>query len=557
MKTKKMINGVLITTMILSGLSAFAQSSLLVKSKFENAKTGEIVKSEKSVDLPAIEGSQKVFSHKVINKTILLLDIAKNIKMALVNYEKACKNVRPHPRPQPMPRPRGPVAQPTQRCRPTQPGTTATARCMPMPTPVPRPNDCLKKRKVIAAELLGGIEKISRDIYADVELLGTKKIVEVLDIARKLADNMTKATVRPPYYRPGYPSTPRGGMPTRSRSTAVPAGRAAAGGLSVSGGGAQDFGSFKMMVKNGQVPSKESLPIEGLLSEFDLAFANSPCDQLICVNAGTLIDPKHKKLFVQMDMNSNVTDQSFKRLPLNLSIVLDVSGSMGANDGTTKSRLQWAKESLIHIVNQMSEEDYLSIVLFDTSSEILLSTIAVAEKQKIIDMVNKLKTRGSTNMEKGLRDGYEMVSDNFKADYENRVILISDAGVNTGVRDESSLLKLVTDYASEKIGLSAIGLGLSFNQKLIHAITMSKGGNYSFVNSGVGMLKMVKAFKFMVTPVAYNFKASVEGTNLNAKLVKVYGVPMKESDPLRDLIDIRTLFFVGEGGGAIILEYDL
>jgi Ca-activated chloride channel family protein len=140
---------------------------------------------------------------------------------------------------------------------------------------------------------------------------------------------------------------------------------------------------------------------------------------------------------------------------------------------------------------------------------------------------------------------------------ENRVILISDAGLNTGVTDENILLKEVADYAGEHVGLTAIGVGDNFNQKFVRKITESQGGNYLFVQSGKRMIEYFQQFDFFVSPVAYNLKAQLNVEGLEAKLAKAYGVPTVPGEPLRDVIDIRSLFLAASGGGALLLEYDL
>ncbi len=160
-------------------------------------------------------------------------------------------------------------------------------------------------------------------------------------------------------------------------------------------------------------------------------------------------------------------------------------------------------------------------------------------------------------MEAGLRDGYNLVSKSFLKDAENRVVLISDAGLNTGATSEEALIRLISDFAGEDIGLTAIGLGLNFNEKFIHGITLGKGSNYIFVNSGKGLENYFKQFDFLVSPIAYNFKAELKLEGLEAKLVKTFGVPMKADAKVQELLDIRTLFLASEGGGTILLEYDL
>jgi Ca-activated chloride channel homolog len=302
------------------------------------------------------------------------------------------------------------------------------------------------------------------------------------------------------------------------------------------------------------------LTIEGFLREFQLPLhAARACAELVCVNPAVAFDPEQNRLYVQIGMNSSVTEATFRRKPLNLAIVLDVSGSMSATDETEKSRLEWAKDALEQTVRQLDASDMFSLAIFDTNSEILRRPSPVNDQAEIIAMVRRLSTRNTTNLEAGLRDGYLLASENIDrlSGYEHRVILITDAGLNTGVTDSASILRLVTDYASRGIGLTALGLGENFKQDFIHGITNSRGGNYLFVHSGKDMLRYFDAFDYLVTPIAYNFRVRLGLSDIQAKLVAAYGVPTESGmQPARPLIDLPTLFF-SETGGAILLEYQI
>ena len=70
------------------------------------------------------------------------------------------------------------------------------------------------------------------------------------------------------------------------------------------------------------------------------------------------------------------------------------------------------------------------------------------------------------------------------------------------------------------------------------------------------MNRFFDSFDYLVTPVAYDFKAELDLSSINATLVRAYGVPADKDEPVRELINIRTLFF-SEAGGAILLEYKL
>jgi hypothetical protein len=552
----KKFNTFMITTLACTQLLA---SSIEVDYRFQQVDGKRI--AEKAVkEIETLDEND--VSDKGILKSLLVLKLAKTFQMSLEKFEKTCKGRAPGPTPRcprPVPTPR-PV-QPTRPANPAaSPATTpvaTTPRCIPNPTPTVDETKCKEERQQVALELTADLKEVNKEILA----LDTKMDVmtEFIALGHKLAENMKKAQPRRYYPRPMGGPAYRPSRAMGAPSAPMPTARAASpGSLNVTTGGAQSVDAFKMAIENEQVPSKDFLTMEGFLNHFDLPLLNTiKCEQVLCVFPEYLVDAEKKKLFVQLGMDTNVTAATFKRKKLNLSIVLDISGSMGAMDGTELDRIEWAKKSLTKTVQEMNKDDLLSIVLFNGTSKVLLDATPVAKKGDILKKIATIQAGGSTNVHAGLKDGFNIVSKNFVAGAENRVILISDAGLNTGVTAESELLKLVSDFASEEIGLTAIGLGLNFNQKFIHAITMSKGGNYLFVNSGKGLKKYVDQFDYLVSPMAYNFKAELKFDGVEAKLVKAYGVPAKKDALVQELMDIRTLFFTSAGGGAILLEYDL
>lgn len=492
--------------------SAFAMPSVEAKWRYERADDARVVTGSRRIDVPNIFEGVSVSTDAGIDKTILLADVANGVRGHLEKYDTQCQlsndgSVRPE--------------------------CTALARAS------------------MAKSLRDDINTWSSRIRVS-NLLGSDvELGEMLDVMRALAKNM-ESPPQPVILRDYtmYSLAFGGGAFSAAPSTS----------LSVTSGGAQDYGFFRKLVQDGKVPQSSVLTVEGFLREFKLPLVSAPaCNEFVCVNPAVRVDLEKRRLYVQLGMNSSVTAATFHRKPLNLVAVLDVSGSMSGTDGTEKSRLEWAKEALIRTINELNTNDLLSIVLFDTNSEILLRPERVRDKARIIAMVQALKTRDTTNLEAGLRDGYLLASQNVDQlpGYEHRVILISDAGLNTGVTDTATILRLVTDSADRHIGLTTLGLGENFQQEFIHAITNSRGGNYVFVHSGKDMLRYFEAFDFLVTPIAYNFRAQVALSGIQAKLVKTYGVTTEGgTQPVRDLIDTPTLFFSGEGG-AILLEYEL
>jgi hypothetical protein len=507
---------------------AQTESKVALNYRYNDAKTGKLVKASTAAEVPAAGKTWNTTDSEMI-QTVLVTQLANSLHQSVQNFEKACE--------QPDVRPFSEDLKGPQRILPR-----------PIPRPTEMPADCLAKRTAIADQLLSDVKDIQKQ-WSDASQTRLAAMEEAVDMARALAKNMKDGKVARSL---GLES----GGHFRALTTA--SGFSAKASMNVGTGGAQDYGYFRRIVKDGYVPAAESFVMEGFLAEFPLSLPLATCTEAICIRPGITVNQNASKMWVQLAMGSNITPATFKRAPLNLSLVLDISGSMSANDGTEKNRLEWAKEAIGRAIDALNADDYISVVIFDTNSEVLVPATQVSDKAKIMEKIKALNPRGSTNLHAGLLDGFTQIA-KFQDDlagYENRVILISDAWLNTGVTEDSALTKLVSDYAAEQVGLTAIGLGAQFNQKFIDTVANTRGGNYVYVHSGKDMLRYFESFDFLVTPIAYGLRATLEIQGVDAKLVRAYGIPAKAGETVKELISVPTLFF-SNNGGAIVLEYDL
>lgn len=500
-------------------------SSVDLQWRYFPADGMSFVEQQQSMVLPKPKPGWWYTDYKIV-KTLFLTKVGRRVKETLTQYKELCSSSKKlHPIPC--------LCDPGSPCIP------------PVPGPIVCPAQCYAAIDNFEEAVVNYLDQANQDQY----IANDVEIFELLDLLALLVENMQEKACSSTAY-PTYPFVNYSGAAISSKSS-----------MTVTAGGVQDFGFFRKVIYDGNVPHEENLTMEGLLSEFNLALTETACDQLVCLHSAIAYSSDVNKAYIQLAMNSNTNPEKFTRKPLNLAIVLDVSGSMRAKDNTLQSRLEWAKDAAFKTVAELSENDYFSLVVFDTNSEILIEPAPVNDKDSINVVIDGLKTKNSTNLEAGLRDGYKLVSKNiFNLDdsYENRVILITDARLNTGVTEEKEVLQLVTDYASQSVGLTAIGIGANFNHSFIHGITHSRGGNCIFVQSGEEMYDYFNAFNFLVTPVAFNFNALLNFVDIDATLVNAYGIPNNENAPLAEILSIPTLFFAGSSnGGAILLEYDL
>ena len=97
---------------------------------------------------------------------------------------------------------------------------------------------------------------------------------------------------------------------------------------------------------------------------------------------------------------------------LNISLVLDISGSMEGHD-----RIDALKIALIHYIKQLRPTDIVSLIVFNEKSSILIPAQKVDDAKYFVTVINNIEAGGGTVIYDALIDGYEQVLKNFKQNY--------------------------------------------------------------------------------------------------------------------------------------------
>ena len=164
--------------------------------------------------------------------------------------------------------------------------------------------------------------------------------------------------------------------------------------------------------------------------------------------------------------------------PMNIALVLDRSGSMG-----DERKMDYAKKAVLGLIDRLSSEDYLSIVIYDDQVETLVPPRRLTDKRQIKRLIDEIYPRGSTNLGGGMQEGFRQIERNFKREYINRVILLSDGLANQGITDPYDLNRIASRYRNQSISLTTMGVGLDYNENLMLGLAEHGGGNYYFIES--------------------------------------------------------------------------
>ncbi len=174
-------------------------------------------------------------------------------------------------------------------------------------------------------------------------------------------------------------------------------------------------------------------------------------------------------------------EQINSNLPLNISLVLDTSTSMKG------PRLDILKAATKEIINDLGEDDIVSVVSFNDRANVLLPSQSHPKASQIDTALNQLFAEGGTEIFQGIEAGYEEIRKNPPLNYVNHIILITD-GHTYG--DEDNCIALANTAADHDIGISGLGIGIEWNDEFIDHLCALTGGQSIFIND----LKQVHEF---------------------------------------------------------------
>lgn len=253
-------------------------------------------------------------------------------------------------------------------------------------------------------------------------------------------------------------------------------------------------------------------------------------------------------LYLETSMKRFV-NEAVRKVPLNISIVLDRSGSMAGE------KMDFAKKAANGIIDRLSPDDYVSVVIYDEFIDVIQTATPVKYKDSIKARIAKIKPRGSTNLWGGSERGYEQVQANFKKDYINRVLLISDGLITAGPKIPSRIIAKVQEYKDiQGISISTFGVGLDYNETLMTDMAENGAGNYYYIDRADKMEAMFnKELNGLLNVLAQNAELTItlpRGITVEKIYPFKYGLDKNE-------ITIRFRDLFSEEVKSMILQFRL
>jgi len=181
--------------------------------------------------------------------------------------------------------------------------------------------------------------------------------------------------------------------------------------------------------------------------------------------------------YVRFSLTTPDAPRERGRLPLNVSLVLDRSGSMGGG------KFDLAREAAHKALDLLKADDRFSVVVYDTEIDLLTgSTAATGDARRVArDRLAEVGPRGSTNLCGGWLRGCEQVGLGMTPDAIGRCLLLTDGLANVGITDGNELRRHAGELRARGVATSTFGIGADFDERLLQGMADASGGHFYYL----------------------------------------------------------------------------
>ncbi|MBT9265457.1 VWA domain-containing protein [Pseudomonas sp. MG-9] len=297
------------------------------------------------------------------------------------------------------------------------------------------------------------------------------------------------------------------------------------------------YANVRRLLNQGRLPPEGAVRLEEMVNYFPYIYALPSDGSPFGVTTELAATPwnPHTRL---LRIGIKASDRAVAELaPANLVFLVDVSGSMDRREG-----LPLVKSTLKLLVDQLREQDRVSLVVYAGESRVVLEPTSGREKAKIRTAIEQLTAGGFTAGASGIELAYQMAQQAFIPQGINRILLATDGDFNVGVSDFDSLKQMAVDKRKTGISLTTLGFGVdNYNEHLMEQLADAGDGNYAYIDNLREARKvLVDQLGSTLAVVAKNVKLQVEFNPAQVSEYRLLGYEnraLKREDFSNDKVD--------------------
>jgi Ca-activated chloride channel family protein len=183
------------------------------------------------------------------------------------------------------------------------------------------------------------------------------------------------------------------------------------------------------------------------------------------------------KAYLRVKLEGLAAGEAISRPPVNVSLVIDRSGSMQG------AKIEQAKEAAILALSRLSRQDRVSVIAFDHQVDVVVPAGPFEDFNEMKRRIDKIYARGQTAIYAAVRQAGQSVGEAVSPERISRVILMSDGLANVGPSSPAELERLGRELGGQGISVTTIGLGLDYSEELMTRLALASDGNHAFVEN--------------------------------------------------------------------------
>ncbi|WP_395651436.1 von Willebrand factor type A domain-containing protein [Brevundimonas sp.] len=311
------------------------------------------------------------------------------------------------------------------------------------------------------------------------------------------------------------------------------------------------YANVRRFISEGATPPKDAVRVEEMINYFDYGYARptSAAEPFAITTAVAASPWSSGRQIVHIGLQGYELPAG-ERKPLNLTFMVDVSGSMQSPD-----KLGLAQQTMNLIIDKLRPEDRVAVTYYASDVGTAVGPTPGSQKLKLRCAVAALNAGGSTAGAQGMVNAYEQAEAAFGANKVNRILMFTDGDFNVGVTDDKRLEDYVADKRGTGIYLSVYGFGRgNYQDARMQTIAQAGNGTAAYIDDLNEARRLFgPAFDRGAFPIADDVKIQVEFNPARVSEYRLIGYEtrlLNEEDFSNDAVDAGE---VGSGASVTAL----
>ncbi len=239
------------------------------------------------------------------------------------------------------------------------------------------------------------------------------------------------------------------------------------------------YSNIRRYINNGQHVPTDAVKLEEMINYFNYDYEQPFGKHPFSIHTEVSNSPwdKNSKIVKIGLQGKNLASEDIP--PSNLVFLIDVSGSM-----SDYNKLPMLKSAFKLLVNQLRNDDKVSIVVYAGAAGVVLEPTSGDNKNKIIEALNKLEAGGSTAGGQGIELAYKIAQNNFIKKGNNRIVLATDGDFNVGASSDKAMEDLIIEKRKSGVFLTVLGFGMgNYKDSKLETLADKGNGNHAYIDT--------------------------------------------------------------------------